>query len=75
MSIYMRMAKCLSGLLIFAGLAVSVTACRSTKDENNELDVCKQVTPALYTEKLHFRVLNKQTGSDLMAAQTPNRFT
>ena len=68
-------AKGLAGLLLFASLIVSMAACRSPKDENNELDLCKQVTPADYTEKLHFRVINKQTGTDLLGGSTPNRFT
>jgi hypothetical protein len=71
----MKPAKCLSGLLLFATLVAGVVSCRTTRDENNELDACKQVTPAPYPEKLHFRVLNKQTGTDLLAAGTPNRFT
>jgi hypothetical protein len=71
----MTPAKCLAGFLLFATLVAGITGCRSKKDENNELDACKQVTPAAYTDKLHFRVLNAQTGTDLLAASTPNRFT
>jgi hypothetical protein len=71
----MRAAKCLSGLLFSLVLVAGVSSCKPTKDENNELDVCKQVTPAPYTDKLHFRVLNEQTGADLLSAETPNRFT
>lgn len=65
----------MSGLILFAVLVAGLASCRPPSDENNELDACKQVTPAPYPEKLHFRVINKTTGTDLMAASTPNRFT
>lgn len=74
MRAYLKPAKRLFALLVFTTLVVSTVGC-DRKDTNNELDLCKQATPALYTDKLHFRVINKVTGSDLMGAGTPNRFT
>ncbi|MBL7720047.1 MAG: hypothetical protein JNL72_14515 [Flavipsychrobacter sp.] len=74
MKAYTKPAKRLFALLAFVALAANITSCEP-KDENNELDICKQVTPAHYADKLHFRVLNKVTGTDLMANGTPNRFT
>jgi uncharacterized FlgJ-related protein len=72
MKLYMKSVKGLLALLVLSAL---IAGCRSPREENNELDLCKQATPQPYANQLHFRVLNKTTGSDLFAASTPNRFT
>jgi uncharacterized FlgJ-related protein len=72
MKLYMKSVR---GLLALLVLTTLVTGCRSKRSENSELDLCKQATPQPYANRLHFRVLNKITGTDLFAASTPNRFT
>ncbi len=72
MKLYMNSVKGLLALLVFTAL---VAGCRSKKEENNEAELCKQATPAHYTGRLHFRLLNQQTGTDLFAESTPDKFS
>lgn len=71
MKLYKNSLKGLLALLVFTAL---LTGCRSKKEENNESTLCKQATPAHYSGRLHFRLLNQVTGTDLFAESTPNRF-
>ena len=71
----MKLAKSLSAILLLTTIVAGTTGCVSKKPDNNEGDLCNQVTPAPYPERLHFRVINEETGTDLMAESTPNRFT
>jgi hypothetical protein len=71
----MKLAKGLSAIMLFSTVVAFTSGCVSKKQDNNEVDLCKQVIPAPYPERLHFRVINELTGTDLMAESTPNRFT
>lgn len=74
MKVNMKPAKGLLAIAVALVLAGAI-GCTRPGDTNNELDACKQVTPSPYADKLHFRLINEVTGSDLFAASTPNRFT